>query len=215
MPTNKRKLKPAWEAVVFDGDLERLDELDCKAANGKPTAVDIMWPLDPAKTAVVLQEEEDTCALAAVENTGLKVAFEIPPYATLQEVVDGMQGYGVLLGRCLIADKDKPRRRVPHLIYAFDKSDGCDGFLLPYCTTAQNMLVCEYGDDLMRKWLREYNVFIILSTHKMATEEGHYVTVKRLGKSWTLLDPICGAFKLPSQAALLLLMRGADAIIGV
>lgn len=212
-------MQKVWEDAIQNNSFDALNQLDCRATNRKPTAVKIRWSLGPPRTQDVFhQPSKTTCGLGAVRNAGV-LHSDVPPNASAEEVAVAVQG-DVLASN--FTDSKCRRGNVPHLIYAYDSYNACsEGYLLPYCQTHEGRPHCQTSLVTLQKWIQEYDTLILLYYHAVGNEDGHYVVLKRpsttaaTSTNWQLLCSVCGSYSLPSTVAVLLLLRGAAAIVGV
>ena len=229
MARRKNRINKKWERVLYQNDQELMSQMECDAVNRKPTATDYMYELHrPKQTArntralvCTKQSTDEDCGKAAVQNVLQNTEItNIPDFADYQAIVRALGKKGKLLMTCLDVDADKRKNiNAVHLSYAFDFDD--DGytaaFLLPYCRTANDKSISSVSFSTLKKWIHQYSAFIVLTHHKTATEDGHYIGIRKYNKStWHILDSSIGEqFVVPSEAALLLLLRGAVVVIGV
>lgn len=209
----------SWQRAI-DGHWDAIPLLCSRGANTYPTKSSVRFDIRPSREApFVPQATEDDCAESAIRNAGGHPNATLAKDACYKDVALAVNGK--VLHASLTKDcRDGRGKRVPHLVYTYDDVDECtQGFLLPYCKTASNQLVCAPSDGAINTWMQEYSTFVMLYEHAIANPEGHYVVLERHGShgshgtsQWSLICGVGGTFHIPATVALLL-MRGCVSLI--
>ena len=180
-----------------------------KNVNQTPESFDdrIKLPMESTVT-IARQANDDACGpgIVAYFIGGDPSAEKDLTYAKVAKLSRGR-----VLGTCL--DVETEAKRSEHPMFLFGTDDDGEGFLLPYCKTANSMLPCDFEDATA--WVTNYTKFIILYTHKDAYPSGHYIGLEKLKLNWAILDPKIGKAFTVKQEDVLMIIRGADVVIGV
>lgn len=213
-----------WTQAVFGGDWSALEMLDCGAVQHPHEPDPVLYAMEDAGVCS-RQDKSDNCAqFAIINSTGQNLKMR--GKSSFEDVIEALGDNGVLLYTCLNTTKG-PRKPIPHLIFVTSgKRGGVEpGFLAPYCMTAGKPVggeriplgLCDdLGWDKIAKWMQTYSTFILLFEHYLGYPQGHYISVKKEWKGWYLNDSGSGQiYKLQSDVALALLIRGSVAVIAI